>query len=135
MIINLDSFVFKNRPFLSWLRLHKDDYEIYISIVVYIEVLLWYLFMEIPTDVFERELAKMNIHIVNIDKEICQKTALIAKGYNNLLPFKHHARDYIIGATALETKADALITYKKIHFHWLEEKGVKVLTPEELVEK
>ena len=75
----------------------------------------------------------MNIQIVEIDEEIGKETAMIAKKYNNQLPFKHHARDYIIGATAIKTNASALITYNKAHFHWLNENNIDVLTPEEFL--
>jgi len=52
--------------------------------------------------------------------------------YGNEFPFRHHARDYVIGATAMMEKA-TLITQNTQHFGWLTKEGITVRTPEDFV--
>jgi len=42
----------------------------------------------------------MDAIYTDITQELADKVTTNAKKYKNRLPFKHHARDYIIGTTA-----------------------------------
>ena len=135
MKIGLDSSVFKNRGFLAWLSLNKEKFDTHISVIVYVETALWYLHIGLSISDLDRELNKMNIKVVDFTQNIAKKVAQFAKKYSKQLPFKHHARDYLIGTTAINSGVTHFITYNKSHFNWVSNEGIKTLTPEELVEK
>ena len=134
MNISLDSSIFKDTNFLIWLEVNKERFSISISVVVYIETLLWYLFMGLSEKTFEEIIEKLEVDVVPVSEEIGRIVAITAKAYNKQLPFKHHARDYIIGITAITTQSEVFLTYNKKHYEWLNEKGISVMTPEEFLE-
>ena len=78
------------------------------------------------------ELRKLKASIKILDEEIAEKATEAALKYGNDFPFRHHARDYVIGATALVEKA-SLVTNNTQHFDWLKREGIAVKTPENLV--
>ena len=86
MKISLDSPVFKNGPFSAWLRIHKREFEIYLSVIVYIEPLLWYAFLGFEENKFDNKLNKLGITIININKEVAKETVKIAKAEYKKLP-------------------------------------------------
>lgn len=135
MKIGLDSSVFKNRGFLAWLSLNREKFDTHISVIVYVETALWYSHLGLSINDLDRELNKINVKVVDFSKDLARKVVQFAKQYSKQLPFKHHARDYLIGTTAISQDATSFITYNKSHFNWLSIEGLETLTPEELVEK
>ena len=81
------------------------------------------------------KLDKMNVKVVDFTRDVAKMVARFAKKYSKQLPFKHHARDYLIGSTAISLGATYFITYNKSHFNWISNEGIEILTPEEFVEK
>ena len=129
--IGLDSTIFRNRPFLEWLR-EIGGYSIHISIIVYVETLLWYKALGLTKEDFDSELVKLRSEKRAITDQIAESTTTLALRYRREYPFRQHARDYVIGTTAAAVGA-ALITYNTDDFRWLRTEGHTVLTPEELV--
>ncbi|HEW94024.1 MAG TPA: PIN domain-containing protein [Thermoprotei archaeon] len=129
--IGLDSNVFRNRRFLDWLR-HVGEFKIHISIIVYIETLLWYYRIGLSEEDYNDDLDKLGVEVVDLDRRIASLTVENILKYGSKLPFKHHARDYIIGSTAQFMKS-TLITYNLSHFQWLTDLKINVMTPEELI--
>lgn len=80
----------------------------------------------------EAEIRKLRASIKNLNEEIADKATDNALKYAREFPFRHHARDYVIGATALQEKA-TLITYNTHHFEWLTKEGISVKTPEDFI--
>lgn len=80
----------------------------------------------------ETELRKLKASIKNLNEEIADKATDSALKYGNEFPFRHHARNYVIGATALMEKA-TLITHNTQRFSWLAKEGIAVRTPEDFV--
>lgn len=76
----------------------------------------------------EEELRNLKASIKNLDERLATDSAL---KYGGSFPFKD-ARDYVIGATALDQKA-TLITYNTQRFEWLAKEGIAVKTPEDFV--
>ncbi|KKK65194.1 hypothetical protein LCGC14_2976610, partial [marine sediment metagenome] len=72
----------------------------------------------------------LNIKIQNLTTKEIYDISTNAK--SSTLPFKHHARDFIIGTQALLTQ-NILITYNIKHFTWMGKDHY--LTPDELVLK
>ena len=134
MILSLDSSIFKNIEFLLWLKANEEKVTLYISVLVYIETLLWYLLRGLTEKRFKSDLKKLHINVVPVSEELGDTVATIAKKYNKQLPFKHHARDYVIGVTAIKVHSNFFLTYNKKHYQWLNENGTAVMTPEEFLE-
>lgn len=129
--IGLDSNVFKNRKFLDWLR-YTGKFNVHISVIVYIETLLWYLKLGLKDEDFKDDLKKLKVEIVDLNESLASLIAKNAVKYGKKFPFKHHARDYVIGTTAQLKKA-TLVTYNLDHFTWLKDLGINVMSPEELI--
>lgn len=129
--IGLDSTVFRNRVFLEWLR-EAALFSIHISILVYVETLLWYKLLGLSRQDFDRELGKLPASIRALTEALADQATGFALQHRREHPFHHHARDYIIGATARSEQA-ALITYNTEDFTWLRRADTPVLTPEEFV--
>jgi len=127
----LDSSVFGDRGFLEWLRC-TERFDIHASIIVYAETLLWYKNLGLTRRQLDTELRKLKASIKNLDEELADSATDAALRYGKEFPFRHHARDYIVGITAQMEKA-ALITRNKQHFGWLLKEGVAVKTPEDFV--
>ena len=107
-------------------------FDIHASIIVYAETLLWYKTLGLTRKELEDELRKLKASIKNLDEGLADIATDSALKYGGSFPFKHHARDYVIGATALDEKA-TLITYNTQHFEWLRKEGIAVKTPEDFV--
>ena len=129
--IGLDSNVFKNRKFLEWLR-HTEKFEIHISVIVYVETLLWYLKIGLKDNDFKDDLKKLKVEVADLNESLASLVAKNAKKYSKKFPFRHHARDYVIGTTAQLKKA-TLITYNLNHFEWLRDLRINVMSPEEFI--
>ncbi len=132
MKIMLDSMIFGERSFLAWLRINTKQFRVFISPIVYAETALWYLYSGLGTEDLKADLLALNAEVPPITEEVAKIVAERAYINRKNLPFRHHARDYVIGAQAvlLET---SIITRNKRHFNWINE--VDVFSPEELVEK
>ncbi len=99
------------------------------SIIAYVETLLWYKSLGLTKTDFDEELANIGVLVIGLSETLADATTSRAINYRKSFPFKHHARDYIIGTTALENKA-LLITYNLDDFRWVVEEGGVVDTPE-----
>lgn len=128
MKLALDSGVFRNRSFLEWLR-YTNKHELEISIITYTETLLWYKALGLKRQDFDQELENLAISVVELSLDVADRTTANALRYRKDSPFKHHARDHVIGTSALGTKA-TLITYNPGDFSWVSEEGGTVHTPE-----
>lgn len=100
--------------------------------IVYAETLLWYKKLGLKRKQLEAELRKLKASIKNLNEEIADRATDVALKHRNEFPFRHHARDYVIGVTALMERA-TLITHNTQHFVWLTKEGIAVRTPEEFV--
>ena len=128
MKLALDSGVFRNRRFLEWLR-HTNKYGLEISIISYVETLLWYKALGLKRADFDEELQNLAVSVQELSRNLADRATANASRYGKGFPFKHHARDYLIGTSALESKA-TLITYDPDDFTWIKEEGGTVHTPE-----
>ncbi len=93
------------------------------------ETLLWYKALGLTKKDFDEEVANIGLSVVGLSEILADSITSNALKYRKAFPFRHHARDYIIGTTALENKA-ALITYNLDDFRWVIEEGGFVDTPE-----
>ena len=122
--------MFRNRRFLEWLR-YTNKHDVQVSILAYVETLLWYKVLGLNRKDFDEELASLGVSITELSQNLADKTTANALKHRKAFPFKHHARDYIIGTSALESKA-TLITYNLDDYRWIEEEGGTVDTPRKL---
>ena len=120
--------MFRNRPFLEWLR-YTNKHQLEISIITYVETLLWYRSRGFKKTDFDEELESLGMDVTKLSQEMADKITGNALKHRKTFPFKHHARDYVIGTSALENKA-TLITYNLDDFKWVTEEGGTVYTPE-----
>lgn len=67
--------------------------------------------------------------MIGLSESLADRITAIAMNYRKSFPFRIHARDYIIGTTALDNKA-SLITYNLDDFRWVLDEGGVVETPE-----
>jgi predicted nucleic acid-binding protein len=105
-----------------------------LSIVAYVETLLWYHALGLTKHDFDNDLAEIGVELTQLTEELAEHIATYALKHRTQFPFKHHARDYAIGATAL-TNGAKLVTYNLKDFKWVIEEGGKVDTPEGIVEE
>jgi predicted nucleic acid-binding protein len=99
------------------------------SIIAYVETLLWYKSRGLKRRDFDEELENLGVGVTEVSKEIADETTARALKHRKTFPFKHHARDYVIGTSALKHEA-TLITYNLDDFKWLTAEGGTVHTPE-----
>lgn len=132
--ILLDSNVFRNRGFLDWLRLRSKDFEVLVSPIVYAETALWYTYVGLGVKGLDKDLEGVGGEIIEIGKKEGKLVAEMAYKYRKETPFRHHARDYLIGVQAI-TSNSSVVTQNRDHFSWLEKEGIKVFSPEELVKE
>lgn len=78
---------------------------------------------------FDEEVANIGLSVVGLSETLADRITSNAMKYRKTFPFRYHARDYIIGTTAVENKA-TLITYNLEDFRWVIEEGGLVDTPE-----
>lgn len=93
------------------------------------ETLLWYKALGLTKKDFDEELGNIGISVIGLSESLADRATANAMNYRKSFPFRYHARDYIIGTTALENKA-SLITYNLDDFRWVLEEGGVVETPE-----
>ncbi len=79
---------------------------------------------------FGIDLKEIQANITPFDSSLAQDAA--ERAIKSILPFKHHARDFIIGSSSIQREA-ILLTYNIKHFSWMP-KGT-VTTPEKFIEK
>ncbi|MHA1971731.1 MAG: type II toxin-antitoxin system VapC family toxin [Candidatus Hodarchaeales archaeon] len=128
--IDLDSNVFRNQSFINWTIKNKDIIEVNISVITYFETLFFYLTRSLTIDDFNNDLQDLSASVYSLDKALANK--VVKKAIKCTLPFKHHARDFIIGTTALERGA-VLLTYNVKRFKsWMPK--ASVFTPEDFLE-
>lgn len=127
--LDIDSNIFRNQAFINWLILKKEEMSIELSIIVYLETLFFYLTRSLTIEDFENDLTDISAKIITLDKILAQNTTKNA--LKSKLPFKHHARDFIIGSAALK-RGSILLSYNTRHFNWMP-KG-SILTPEMFLE-
>lgn len=130
--IMLDSTAFGERSFLAWLRINLKHFNIFVSPIVYAETALWYLYSGLSIEDLEDDLLALKAEVPPITKEIMKIAAKKAYINRRHLPFRHHARDYVIGAQAIALHA-SIVTSNKKHFEWVSE--INVFSPEEFVER
>ncbi|WP_309492285.1 type II toxin-antitoxin system VapC family toxin [Candidatus Hecatella orcuttiae] len=122
----LDSNVFHHKKFLAWLR-KRSEIDVCVPVVAYVEVYLRSvrrsLFKELKT-----VLLGIRASVTPLDRTAGER-AVDEAVKNPRLPFKHHGRDFLIGATALQQGA-VLVTQNKKHFKWMRE---SVRTPDEIM--
>lgn len=127
--VDLDSDVFRNHDFINWLSINKENLSVDLSVIVYLETLFWYLTKSLSIDDFELDLEEIQAGITPFDSSLAQDAA--ERAIKSILPFKHHARDFIIGSSSIQREA-ILLTYNIVHFLWMP-KGT-VTTPEKFIE-
>ncbi len=130
--IMLDSTAFGDRSFLAWLRINLKHFSIFVSPIVYAETALWYLYSGLSIEDLEDDLLALKAEVPPITKEVVKIAARRAYINRKHLPFRHHARDYVIGAQAIVLHA-SIVTSNKKHFEWVNE--IDIFSPEEFVER
>lgn len=98
------------------------------------ETLLWYKAIGLTRRDFADELEGAGIAVIELSEILADKITANALKYGRAFPFRHHARDYVIGTTALENKA-TLITYNLNDFRWVAEEGGTLDSPEGFLAK
>jgi len=93
---------------------------------------LWYKKLGLTRRQLDTELRKLKASIKGLNEDLADGATNAALRHGKEFPFRYHARDYIIGVTALMEKA-TLITHNTQHFDWLTKEGVAVKTPENFV--
>lgn len=114
---------------MSWLNLNHDKISVGISIIAYLETLFWYLTKSLSIEDFQRDLDEIYAGVTPLDPSLAQSVA--ERAIPSVLPFRHHARDFIIGTSSIQREA-ILLTYNIAHFSWMP-KG-RVATPEKFIE-
>lgn len=122
----LDSNVFHHRIFLAWLR-KRADIEVTVPIIAYVEIYLRSVRRGLVKEL-ETILRGINTSITPLERTVGER-AVDEAVKNPKLPFRDHARDFLIGATALQ-RGDILVTQNKRHFKWM---GDLVRSPEEIM--
>lgn len=122
----LDSNIFHQRAFLAWLR-KRTDIEASLPIIAYVEIYLRSVRRGLVKEL-EIVIFGINASITPLERTIGER-AVEEAAKNPKLPFRHHARDFLIGATALQQEG-ILVTQNKRHFKWM---GYSVRSPEEIM--
>ena len=68
----------------------------------------------------------------NLSYESIKRDIDFAFRHGKQYPFKHHARDYLIGTISITT-GSILITENVRHFQWLVDEGYELVRPEMFV--
>jgi len=131
-IITLDSNVFRTQPFINWLMSDKaPHYQHLFPLIAYIEVLIWYEMNSLTKRDLDDDLLQLKTKIATFQIEDVDDLLANVRASPDF-PFKHHARDFLIG-TLSKKSASLLITYNKRHFAWLP--PALVMTPEEYLRR
>ncbi len=126
--ISLDSNIFRDQDFIDWLQLSKDKLDVFLSVISTLETFHWYNVRGISEELFKKDIEALGAEINDLTYQNIFHISKNAK--YSALPFRHHARDFIIGTHAQVHKSK-LITFNKTHFTWLGEENI--LSPDELV--
>jgi len=125
--IALDSNVFRNLQFITYLIKHRDEISIALPSLVQLEIGYFYLSKGFTMNDFLKYTQRFNAKMldwISIQSEEVLRNAIAQR---NILPFKDHFRDFIIG-TQCEALSYSLITYNLNHFNWL--KKIIAQTPD-----
>jgi len=122
----LDSNVFHHKIFLASVR-KRADVEVTVPVIAYVEIYLRSVRRGLAKEL-EIILRGINASIIPLEKTMGEK-AVDEAVKNPRLPFRDHARDLLIGATALQL-GGILVTKNKRHFKWM---GDIVRSPEEIM--
>lgn len=122
----LDSNVFHHKEFLKWLS-KKTEIDADLPIIAYVEIYLRSVRRNLVKEL-QTVLSGIRTSIIPLEKATGER-AVDEAVKNPKLPFKHHARDFLVGATALQQDA-ILVTQNKKHFRWMEE---SVRSPDEIM--
>jgi len=130
--ITIDSNVFRNLNFINYLRINKNEIQVYIPSIVSFEIGYFFLTKGITWEDFLKEIQKFGGVFLEWDSVILLDVLKNALNNKETLPFRHHFRDFIIGSQCEKIGYD-LISYNKNHFKWL--KRISIQTPEEFILK
>ena len=131
-IITLDSNVFRTQPFINWLMSDQAPHQQHLfPLIAYIEVLIWYEMNGLARSDLDDDLMRLKTKITSLNVDDVNDLLSNVRASPEF-PFKHHARDFLIG-TLSKKNTSILITYNKRHFGWLSPK--LVLSPEEYLKK
>ena len=128
--IAIDSNVFRNLNFINYLRINKEEIQVYLPSIVSFEIGYYFLTKGITWEDFLKEIAKFNGIFLEWDSVVLLEVLKNALNNKATLPFRHHFRDFMIG-TQCENTSLNLISNNKNHFTWL--KRISIQTPEEFV--
>lgn len=128
--IAIDSNTFRNLGFINFLQKYKDHIHVYLPAIVFLEVGYYFMSKGISWDGYVSQLRKL--HGTNLAWDLVEQRAVLEHAIANkeMLPFKTHFRDFIIGVQCMNAKVQ-LITNNKRHFQWCSE--ISIFTPEEFV--
>ena len=128
--ITLDSNVWRDPLFINWLQSDRSVHETHICpIIVYLETRLWYDMRGLTEADYREDLIKLKTQVVLFSKPHTE--TVIALTRQSHLPFRQHARDFMIGAIVLAEES-VLITQNTRHFVWLPEH--QLTTPQEFLQ-
>lgn len=128
--IALDSNVYRNFSFINYLVEKKDDFNVHIPTIVFVELGYFFISKGLSWETYLSDLEKFNGKM--LEWGVFNLELLINNAYDNRaeLAFKNHFRDYLIGLQCMNLKLQ-LVTYNQRHFTWCE--GISIITPEDLV--
>ena len=126
----IDSNIFRNKDFIHYLELKRDEMQIYFPTFVQMEVGFYYRMRGFTWEEFWEDVQELDA--IFLSWGIVELPELLERANQNksTLPFRDHLRDYLIGMES-EKCSIGLITYNLKHFFWLE--NTPIITPEELV--
>jgi predicted nucleic acid-binding protein len=130
MKIALDSNVFRTSRFIDFLILKKKDLDIVLPAIVQLEVGYYYKLKGHSWEIFKKEMAKFSAKLLDWNMGKLPSIIDCAFENRNILPFKDHFRDFLIGHQC-EQDGRVLITYNTAHFKW--SKKMKTMTPEDFI--
>ena len=130
--VAIDSNVFRNLNFINYLRINKEKIQVYIPSIVSFEIGYYFLTKGITWEDFLKEIQKLHGIFLEWDSVVLLEVLKNALNNKEILPFRHHFRDFMIG-TQCEKIGLNLISYNKNHFEWL--KRISIQTPEEFILK
>lgn len=113
MKLALDTNIFNSKKFCTWLL--NSDKEKYLPAIAYMEYLYHNLKKGNTESMVDAFLEQMDITIVPFGKE---EAVEAARGSIGNWDFSENARDYAIGATAIQLDAK-LVTNNIKHYNWM----------------
>ena len=132
LAVAFDTNALRSRDLVPFLVQHKARFRILVPAVIYMERLYSFLLKGDDGSTYKEEMSAYDGHVVNVSPEHLHATATIAFACRRSLPFRDHARDYMI-AGQCQGNVDVLVTYNKKHFEAMHLSGTTLLTPEEFI--